>query len=179
MTNFVFDDFQNLLRVLLSAPILYFAVIAFIRVSGKRSTSQMNNFDWIVTVAMGSLFGSGVILENVTILEVLLAIATLLMLQFVVTRAIVSSDRVANLVKANPTLVVYNGTFRHEAMVQERLSEREIYAAIRQTGLRNLQDVGAVVLETDAQLTVLPKGDQPLQPATNYADVRGWPGSGK
>ncbi len=38
------------MRVALSVPLLYFAVIGFFRISGKRSTSQMNKF---------SMWGSG------------------------------------------------------------------------------------------------------------------------
>ena len=50
-----YDGWKDLVRIALAAPVIYFTIIAFIRLAGKRSTSQMNNFDWVVTVALGSI----------------------------------------------------------------------------------------------------------------------------
>ena len=69
MTEIFFDGWGGLLRILIAGPVIYLAIIVFIRFSGKRSTSQMNNFDWLVTVALGSLIASGIIVENVTVAE--------------------------------------------------------------------------------------------------------------
>ena len=65
-----FDGMANLVRIAVSVPVIYFAIILFVRLAGKRSTSQMNNFDWVVTVAMGTLAASCMIQENVTVAEV-------------------------------------------------------------------------------------------------------------
>ena len=45
----------------------------------------MNNFDWIVTVAMRSILGSAVLLKKVVIVEVALALFVLLFLQYAFT----------------------------------------------------------------------------------------------
>ena len=54
-----YDGWKDLVRIVLAAPAIYFTIIVFIRLAGKRSTSQMNNFDWVVTVALGSIAGAG------------------------------------------------------------------------------------------------------------------------
>ena len=36
----------------------YITIIAMIRMSGKGSTFQMNNFDWVATVNFGSIIAS-------------------------------------------------------------------------------------------------------------------------
>lgn len=41
-------------------------------------------------------------------------------------------------------------------MRRERISRQEVWAAVRQSGLTGLEAVGAVVLESDAQLSVIP-----------------------
>lgn len=155
MDDVLFISLDNLLRVALSVPLLYFAVIGFIRISGKRSTSQMNNFDWIVTVAMGSLVASGIVLKNVAVAEVWLAIVLLLALQYVVTRSIMHNETLSNLVRAEPTLLLHKGIFIRAAMEAERVSEKEIRAAIRGSGIQDIDQVWAVTLETDATFSVL------------------------
>lgn len=169
MEKLFFYSTDNLVRILVSAPLLYFAVIAFIRVSGKRSTSQMNNFDWIVTVAMGSLVASGIVLKNVSLVEVVLAISALLLLQYLVTRTVLSSKLVRNLVKAQPTLLVRNGKFLDDAMREERITEGEVLSAIRGSGIGRIEDVEAVILETDARMSVIPHDDH--NPASHLTSL--------
>ena len=157
METIFFDGFDDWLRILINIPIIYFAIIAFVRVSGKRSTSQMNNFDWIVTVTMGSISASGIILKNVTLSEALLCIGLLLLLQYVVTKAVFTSETVEDIVKAKPCLLFDNGHFLMEAMRRERVSESEVLASIRGHGIPTIDDVAWVILETDASLSVIKK----------------------
>ncbi|MHA6288585.1 DUF421 domain-containing protein [Maricaulis sp. CAU 1757] len=165
MQDVFFDGWGNLGAILISAPIVYLAVVAMIRISGKRSTAQMNNFDWLVTVAMGSLVGSSIVLETVTIAEVLLAIAALLALQYIATRLAFRSDTIAHVIKPAPRLV-YDRGFLPDAMRDERVTRSEVRAAIRESGMSRLDDVRWVILETDGQFSVIGTSD-----ADGKADV--------
>ena len=55
---------------------------------------------------------------------------------------------------------MHDGQFIHEAMKIERIAENEIYAAIRDKGFHSLDQVKAVILETDANLSILPRPDE-------------------
>ncbi|GGC40060.1 DUF421 domain-containing protein [Novosphingobium marinum] len=151
------DEIEKYLRVLICAPVIYFTIILFIRISGKRSTSQMNNFDWVVTVALGSLAASGIILKDVPALQVIFAFGLLLLLQFILTKLIYRSEFAANLVKAEPALLVADGKFCRETMRNERVTEAEVNAAIRAAQLTDLSQVRWVILETDATMSVIPR----------------------
>lgn len=148
-------DWSEKAVILVSALVIYAAVVLFIRISGKRSTSQMNNFDWIVTVAMGSLASSGILLEEVSIFDALLAIALLLLAQYGLTWFSFSNKEFASIVKAEPRMLVYRGRFLREEMRKERVTEEEINSAIRKTGLASVGQVRAVILETDAGLSII------------------------
>lgn len=165
MNDLFLYSFDNIVRMLITAPILYAVVIASIRISGKRSTSQMNNFDWVVTVAMGSLIASGIVLKEVTLIESVLAMIILLTLQYLVTRAVRASEWVEKLVKATPRLLFCDGKFLDDAMRDERVTKSEVMAAIRGSGTGRLEDVHAVILETDASMSVIckqPRGSDDL-----------------
>lgn len=153
-----FDGWEGLIRILVSAPLVYIAVIVFTRLAGKRSTSQMNNFDWIVTVAIGSLVGSTIILESMTVGEGLFAIALLFVLQYVATLASRHSTRVEDVIKSSPKLLFENGRFLEPAMDDERITRNEVLAAIRESGYRHLEEVQYVILESDAQFSVIARG---------------------
>jgi len=157
MDKLLFDGFEPLLRIAISVPVMYFAVIAFVRLSGKRTTSQMNGFDWIVTVAMGSLVASGIVSRSVPLADTLLAIALLLALQYAVTRTVRDSAAVSRLIKAEPRLLVRDGRFLPVALAAERMTEGEVLSTVRGQGIASLDEVAAVVLETDASISVIPR----------------------
>ncbi len=156
LASLFFDGWDNLERVLIATPVLYIAVIAFVRLTGKRTTSQMNNFDWIVTVAIGSIIASPVLLKDVSISEGLLAIGLLFGLQWFITSLIIRSELVCTIVRASPSVLVLRGVYQRDAMKQSRVTESEIMSAIRENGYASLDDIGLVVLESDAKLSVLP-----------------------
>lgn len=158
-----FDGFGGLLRILIAAPTLYVCVIAFIRFSGKRSTSQMNNFDWVVTVAMGSLMASGILLKDIAVSEAAFAIALLLLMQWLLTFTMVRFSPVAKLVRAEPTLLYHDDHFLPDAMRHERVSEYEVLSAVRENGIVDLSSVESVILEANATLSVIPKSDKKIQ----------------
>lgn len=163
----------SILKILVSAPITYITIILYIRYFGKRTTSQMNSFDWIVTVAIGSIAASTVILDGVPILNGILAIFILILLQFAITKTIIISSKTRRLVLSTPMLLLFEGDFLDKNLKSERVTRAEIMAAIRESGLPNINEVYAVVLETNANFSVI--GMDKRNTSFSLADVGGLP----
>ena len=154
--SMLFDNWLGLLRVVLVGILAYVALVLMLRISGKRTLSKMNVFDLIVTVALGSTLATILLSKDVALAEGLLALALLILLQYLVAWSSVRSARFSKLVKATPRLLFSGGEYLPVAMRAERVTEAEVLAAIRASGTTKLSEVGAVVLETDGSFTVLP-----------------------
>jgi len=152
-----FDDWSGIIRILIVGVLAYAALIIFLRVSGKRTLSKWNAFDFVVTIALGSTLASVVVSKDVVLIEGVIAFALLIGLQFVITRLSVRFDSIKNVVKAEPTLLFDKGEFLNEAMRRQRVTESEIRAAIRSEGFAAIEDAEAVVLETDGTFSVVKK----------------------
>ena len=145
----------DVLGLIATTAMTYITIIAVIRMSGKRSTSQMNNFDWVVTVTLGSISASMILLEDVTWAEGTIAMATLLLLQFGLTKAVRRFPKIARLVKPRPATLYETGEWNDEKMRRERVTRSEVIAAVRHKGYESLDRVQKVILETDATLSVI------------------------
>ncbi len=154
-----FDDWGGLVRVAVVGVLAYGGLVLLLRVSGKRTLSKMNAFDFVVTVALGSTLATVLLSSDVALAEGLLAFALLIFLQFAVTWLSVRSSAVRHIIKDDPKLLFYEGSFLHGAMRAERVTEEEIESAVRQQGLANFDKVRAAVLETDGSMTVVPQDD--------------------
>ena len=150
-----FDTWTSLGRVLLVGALAYAGLVLMLRVSGKRTLSKMNAFDLVVTVALGSTLATVLLNRSVPLAEGLAAFALLIGLQFVITWLSVRSDRVQDLVKAEPTVLVSKGKPIPGAMKRQRVTMEEVHAALRQSGHADLDNGITVVLETDGSLSVL------------------------
>jgi len=133
----------------------YIGLIFLQRISGKRTLSKMNAFDLIVTVALGSTLATILLSSEVSLSEGMVAFIVLIGLQFAVTWVSTRWKPVTRAVKSEPRLLLYRGRFLKDAMQQERVLEAEVRQAARSSGYAALEDIEAVVLETDGNLSVI------------------------
>ena len=157
----LFDGWTALGRTAVIGVLAYLALVLLLRVSGKRTLSKMNAFDFVITVALGSTLATILLSSSVSLARGVLVFAVLILLQYVITWLSVRSSTVRRLVKAEPTMLFYRGEFLTQAMKRERVTPEEMRAALRSQGVAAVEDVEAVVLETDSGFSVVmrPSGE--------------------
>jgi uncharacterized membrane protein YcaP (DUF421 family) len=152
----VFDSGYDVWRVVAVGASAYLLLVLALRVSGKRTLSKMNAFDLVVTVALGSTLATVALSSDVSISEGAAAFALLCGAQFAVAWSSVRVGAIQRIVKAEPVLVLQDGRLLEEVCRRERLTGSEVRQAVRASGIGALEDVAAVVLETDGSLSVVP-----------------------
>ncbi len=155
-----FNTWSDIVRVLVLGIAGYIALIFLLRVSGKRTLSKLNAFDFVITVALGSTFGSFILSKDVSLSEGLTGLAVLIWLQHMISWLTVRSDFIKGVVRGEPTLVYYNGEYLKDAMKRSRVVESEIEQSVRNEGHANLEDVGAVILETDGSFSIIGRSEK-------------------
>jgi uncharacterized membrane protein YcaP (DUF421 family) len=165
-----FDDWMGLVRTAVVGICSYAILIFLLRVSGKRTLSKMNAFDFVVTVALGSTLATILLSKDTALAEGVLALGLLIFLQFAITWFSVRSSTVSRLVKAEPRMLFYKGEFLRSAMIAERVNEGEILQAMRGCGISGQEQVEAIALESDGSLSII-KTDESSS-ATSLRDVK-------
>jgi uncharacterized membrane protein YcaP (DUF421 family) len=150
-----FDNWWGLLRVAVSGFCAYVSLVFLLRTTGKRALSKMNAFDFVVTVALGSVLASILRSKDTALVEGILAFAVLLFLQYAVAWLAVRSRKFNRVIKSTPALLVYRDELLQDAMKAERVNDEEILAAMRSHGASSLHEIAAVVLEADGSFSVL------------------------
>lgn len=152
-----FDDWFGVIRILIVGVLAYGALIVLLLASGKRTLSKWNSFDFVVTIALGSTLATVIMSKDVSFAEGVFALALLIGLQFIITWLSVRYNWMEKLVKAKPTLLLNKGEFLPEAMKRQRVAEGEVLMAIRNQGTASIEEIEAVVLETDGSFSVIKK----------------------
>lgn len=163
-----FDTWMGLARVPIVGTLAYVALVLFIRISGKRTLTKLNAFDLVVTVALGSTLATVLLSNSVALAEGILAMALLIVLQFVITWLSVRSERFERLIKSEPSLLMHGGQFLDSALRSQRITRDEVLSVLRSQGESDVAKVHAVVLETDGSMSVLTSAlDQASRPTLN------------
>ncbi|WOI52494.1 DUF421 domain-containing protein [Parvularcula sp. LCG005] len=172
MTEPVFyDGLAPLLRTLIIGVTGYVGILVMLRATGKRTLSKFNMFDFIITVAFGSVLATMLLSKEVVLAQGLMAIAVLVLLQLAVTYFSTRFSAVEDVIKAEPRLLYRNGQIIEKALKDERVSRTELISAARENGYGSLDQIGAMILETDGTITAI--GVDKLGPAAVLKDVKG------
>ena len=172
LTSDLFGDWESILHTLVVGTLTYFGVIVWLRVSGKRTLSKWNSFDFVVTVAFGSILASALLSTSTPWTQSMLGVGMLVTFQYILTWLSVRTTAVQSLLKAEPTLLLFKGQFLEKVMKDQRVAEGEVLAAIRLQGSGSIEDTDAVILETNGNFSVI--SNLELKNASALRDVRGF-----
>jgi uncharacterized membrane protein YcaP (DUF421 family) len=150
------EPLDTVLRALALSAIGLFWVVLVVRVIGLRAFSKMTAFDFVVTVAIGSLLAGAAQATSWTgFLQPTGAIAVLLGVQYTVARLRRASDRFAAVFQNSPVLLMRDGQILYDALDATRVAKNDLVAKLREANVLDLSDVRAVVLETTGDISVL------------------------
>ena len=148
------DFFKIVGPVLLASVATYCLVIFLVRVTGKRTVSHMNSFDWVFNFAIGSLAASAILSPD-KIVSAFTGMIAIVGLQYILTLVTSHSSTVSDWVKESPRVLMLNGEFYRKNMRKERVNEAEMLAAVRTSGHDTLQEITAIIMESDGELSVI------------------------
>lgn len=150
-----FKNWAELGRAALLAIVAYSGFIILLRSSGKRTLAKMNVFDFVFVVALGSMLAQTILTPDITVSKGLVACVTLILFQMVLSWLASRSGPLEKIINGDPSLLFFRGQFLKDIMKGERVTEEEIRAAIRAQSLGSMDEVEAVVLETDGTFAVI------------------------
>lgn len=85
MEQMLFNGWDSILRTACLGVLAYVTLVLMLRLSGKRTLSKMNAFDFVATVALGSTLASTLLSKDASLAQGAAAFGVLILLQFVVT----------------------------------------------------------------------------------------------
>jgi uncharacterized membrane protein YcaP (DUF421 family) len=147
---------ESVFRGLLLSAASIIWVIVLVRVNGLRTFSKMTNFDFAMTIAVGSLIASGAQASTWTsFVQILAAILGLVLVQRVTAILCRSSDQFSRIVQNLPVILMRDGVIVEEALRHTRVARDELIAKLREANVHDIAQVRAVVLEKTGDISVL------------------------
>ena len=129
------------------------------RLVGLRSFSKMTNFDFVITVASGSLLAGAAQASTWTVFsQALLALAAIFAVQWAIARIGKESDTFEQVIQNEPILLMRDGVIDEHALGRTRVARSDLIAKLREANVLRFSAVRAVVLETTGDIAMLHGG---------------------
>jgi len=142
-------------EIVLRASVVYFVLLALIRLSGKRTVGQFTPFDLLVLVLLGDAVQGSMIAGDESLPGGLILALTLLAWNRLVGFIAARSKRVERLVEGGPEILARNGHVFRDALKTADLTLDDLEEAMREHGVPAVNRIRLAVLERDGTITVL------------------------
>lgn len=136
--------------------ILYFFIMAGMRLMGKRQIGELEPGELVLTMMISDLAAVPMQDFGIPLLFGLVPILTLMALSLLLSQISLRSLRFRALVCGSPTVLIRNGKPQQSAMRRNRYTIDELLEELREQGFTRVEDVKYAVLENSGELTVFP-----------------------
>lgn len=143
----------------------YFFLLVVMRIMGKREIGGLAPIDLAVTIIMAEL--AAIPIQNVEfpLMAGVVPIATIMLLEVLLSALSMRSRRWRSLINGRPNVIVKDGKFLPQEMKKVRYTVNDVLEQLRRKGYADVTDVEVAIIETDGNLSVIPKSQKrPLRP---------------
>ncbi len=136
--------------------LFYFALIAVIRLLGKRQVGQMEPSEFVVTMLIANL--AAVPLEDweIPIWGGLVPMGIVFVCERFISWLCLKSVRLRRFLCGKPVILIENGRLCQENLRRTRVNLDELSGHLREKGILDMATVQFAILETNGSLTVFP-----------------------
>ena len=152
----MFELDVNGLSIVARTLIVYLALLAGLRLAGKRELGQMTPFDLVVILLIANAVQNAMVGPDTSVTGGLIAAGVLVTVNYGVAAARERLPWLRRAVEGTPTLLINDGRFVEEHLRREGLEENDVLMAIREHGVSDVKDVRIAVLETDGSISIVP-----------------------
>ena len=153
-------DYQTMGSVFIRSIVTIVVLFLLAKVMGKKQISQLNLFDYIVGITIGSVAADISLDLNKSFLD-----GVICMLVFGLTGALVSyvtlkSIKLRRFFTGTPSIIIENGKIIEEGLKKVKFDINDLMEELRGAGYFNIDEVAYAVMETNGKISFLTKDEE-------------------
>ncbi len=146
------------MEIVLRAAAIYALILVFLRLSGKRTMSQLSTFDFVLLLIISEATQQAILGEDFSIVGGALAILTLIVLDRISDTLSWRSHRIDRILNDGAVVIVEDGQPHEDRMAMFRLDTDDVLEQARRTqGIERIDQIKYAVLERTGSISVIPK----------------------
>lgn len=142
------------------AIILYIVVLVVMRLMGKREIGQLQPFELAISIMIADLASIPMTELGIPLTNGIIPILGLLFIHMIISVLNVKGVNIRKILSGKPSILIYRGKIDEQKLRKERLTINELQERLRGDNIFNLEDVEYAILETNGEISVIPKAEK-------------------
>ena len=136
---------------------VYLILLVLLRISGKRTLSQVTTFDFVLILIIAETTQQALLGEDYSLTNMTIIASTLVALSLVFAYVDFYLPQVSKWVDGAPLIVVRDGEILKDRVRKELVTEEDILESARQKhGLERMDQIKYAVLEKSGDISIIP-----------------------
>jgi len=148
--------------------LLYCFVLVSMRIMGPGELSQMQPFQFVVIMMIAELAALPMENTGLPLINGFIAIFGLIFAEVVISYINLKSNKARSLICGKPSLLINKGSINEQELKRLRINIDDLLGHIRSKEYHNIADVEFAILETNGDLSIIPK---PNKRSVNLEDL--------
>lgn len=137
--------------------ILYMIIVVVLRVMGKRQVGQLQPFELVIILMISELAVIPSQEIGIPLIAGLLPVLILLLLGVAISQISLKSEKARAVICGTPTILINKGQILEDQLRKLRYNLSDLLEQLRVKSVPDIADVEYAILETNGQLSVIPK----------------------
>ena len=146
-----------MLVIVIRTIILYAVVVISVRVMGKRQIGEMQPSELAVAIMISDLASVPMQAIDIPLLTGILPVLTLIIAEIGMAFLSLKSRTARKFISGEPSILIYGGHINENELRRQRFNLNDLLEQLRINGYSDLSDIEAAILETNGQLSIIPK----------------------
>jgi uncharacterized membrane protein YcaP (DUF421 family) len=151
---------MDILELLTRIIISFLVLLTLTRIMGRQEISQTTFFTFVSAITIGTIGGSLVINNALSIRNGVIALVGWSILTVAMELIDIKSKKARVLIEGQPVIVIKDGQILEEALRKARLDIDALNAMLREKNAFSVADVQYAIFETDGKLSVMKKDEK-------------------
>ncbi len=134
---------------------IYLFIFFLVRIVGKKQILKLSPMDLVVLVFMSGAIQNAIFKSEYGPFSTLISISVFIALNILVHELTYRFNWFEELIEGKPKVIVLNGKIHKRVMKRERVTEAELFEALREHEIMNSDDVKCAILEKDGKISVI------------------------
>lgn len=124
---------------------------------GKRQVGEMQPSELVVAIMISDLASIPMQDVGIPLLSGVIPIFTLIVIEIALSQTSLKSRKFRKLLTGKPSVIIHNGKILRDEMEKLRFNHDDLKEQLRIQGYVGIKDINFAILETNGQLSIIPK----------------------
>lgn len=147
----------NLLDIFLRSLVSVVFLFLITELMGKKQISQLNMFDYIIGISIGSIAASLSVDDSINYVDGIFSMLVYGGIATIISILTTKSIKLRRIFTGTPSILIGNGKIDYHNLKKSRLDINDLLQIARENGYYNISEINYAILEPSGKVSFLPK----------------------